>query len=385
MQDVIILGATGSIGDNTLEIIRQHREKINIKAIVAYANVEKLANIAKEFDVDTICIANELRANDLSERLSGNHEIIAGEPAILDWLAECASDVVISGIVGVAGLKYTIAASKNTKILGLANKESIVCGGKIFLSEIEKLGTKILPLDSEHNAIYQIFESDSPETIDSITLTASGGPFIGHTKEQLKNVELKQALKHPNWAMGAKNTIDSATLMNKGLEVIEACYLFNLPAQKVEVVVHPQSIVHGLVNYVDGTTLAHLSVPNMQVPISYALDYPNRLPINHKKLDLAKLAKLDFSAPDTEAFPLLQYAYDCYNAGVASLINLNMSNEIAVSALIDGKIQFHQMPEFVYQVLESMQGSSVVSIDDIVNLAAERKIKAGEILASFTS
>ncbi|MCL4153851.1 UNVERIFIED_CONTAM: hypothetical protein GTU68_015850 [Idotea baltica] len=368
MKKVVLLGATGSIGESTLEILRQYPDKFKLIAIVANSNFKQLADIANEFAVANVCLVDGNYKSELQGLLNSESDVFA----------DIESDVVISAIVGVAGLKPTIEACKNTSVLGLANKESIVCGGQIFLQTINDLGVKILPLDSEHNAIYQIFENDQIDKIASITLTASGGPFRNYTKEKLRSVTLKDALKHPNWAMGAKNTIDSATLMNKGLEVIEACYLFSLPESKVEVVVHPQSIIHGMVNYTDGSTLAHLSLPSMQVPISYALDFPHRLEIVHKKLDLATIGKLDFQAPDEEVFPLLRYAYDSFKEGASSLINLNMSNEVAVEAFIEGKISIN--PEFIEQLLESATAIKISNINDIVSYSVERKAAAQKLL-----
>lgn len=383
MKDIVLLGATGSIGENTLEVIRQHRDKFHLKAIVANTNAGKLAEIANEFKVSKVYLVDEKKKDIISNKLNKPETLVVGYENTLESLKEIESDVVISAIVGVSGLVPTMMACQNTKVLGLANKESIVCGGNIFLGAIKKLGVELLPLDSEHNAIFQIFEKDNFERIKDITLTASGGPFLGYKKEELKSVNLQQALKHPNWAMGAKNTIDSATLMNKGLEVIEACYLFGLDESKVKVVVHPQSIVHGMINYDDGSTLANLSLPNMQVPISYALDHPKRIPINHEKLDLAKIGKLDFVAPDTNTFPLLEYAYESFRGGINQLITLNIANEVAVEALLNNKMKFFEIPEFVYDLLSEEASEKVNSFNDIVAYSIDSRRRSEQYLKEF--
>lgn len=370
-EKVLILGATGSIGASTLEIIRQHPDKYEVQALVANHNAKGLAELAKNFNVKALGINNKDKAHELKEYL-GNFkvDIYAGDDEVCE-LASKPHDTCVSSIVGIAGLKPTLAAIKGCKKLALANKESIICGGSIILDEAKKNDVLVVPVDSEHNAIYQVFEQDKIDQISKVTITASGGPFKNFTLADMVNITPQQAVRHPNWSMGVKNSVDSATLMNKGLEFIEACILFNLSPNQVNVVVHPQSIIHGMVHYNDGSVLAQLCPPDMKTPISYALAYPKRIAIEHKFLDLAKLGTLTFEEPDLARFPLLGYAKDAINAGTAAQIVLNTSNEVAVNAFLEGKIAFLEISKIVGNALNSISQGSINSLEDIINFNSE--------------
>lgn len=370
-EKVLILGATGSIGSNALEIIKQHPDKYEVQGLVANHNAKGLAELAKRFNVKALGINNKEKAHELKEHLGSlKVDIYAGVDEVCE-LASKQHDTCVSSIVGIAGLKPTLAAIKGCKKLALANKESIICGGSIILNEAKKNDVLVIPVDSEHNAIFQVFEQDKVDQISKVTITASGGPFKNFTLADMVNITPQQAIKHPNWSMGVKNSVDSATLMNKGLEFIEACILFNLAPNQVNVVIHPQSIIHGMVHYNDGSVLAQLSPPDMKTPISYALAYPERIAIEHKFLDLAKLGTLTFEEPDLNRFPLLGYAKDAIESGTAAQIILNTSNEVAVNAFLEGKIAFLEISKTVANALDSISQGSINSLDDVVNFNAE--------------
>lgn len=371
MDKILILGATGSIGVSTLEIVKQHRDKYEVIGIVANNNAKGLAELAKEYNVKSVGINNPEKAKELKEYLSGtNIKIYVGDDEICE-LASQPHDTTISAIVGVAGLKPTMAALNGTKKLALANKESIICAGSIILEKAKKNNVKVIPVDSEHNALFQVFEADKIENITKLTITASGGPFKNFSLADMTDITPEQAVKHPNWSMGAKISVDSATLMNKGLEFIEACVLFNMPAFKVDVVIHPQSIIHGMVHYSDGSVLAQLSPPDMKTPISYALAYPKRIEIEHKSLDLAKIGSLTFDAPDYTRFPLLKLAIDTYGTGQSELIKLNTANEVAVNAFLNKKIGFLDIPKIVKNTVAKFDSANLNLIEEVLEYNAE--------------
>lgn len=348
IKTVTILGATGSIGQSALQVLRQHPDKFKLVAVTANSNEEKLAGIVEEFDVGFS-----------SSNAAGIMEA-----------AQVESDIVISAIVGIAGLKPTMAAIERGATIALANKESLVCAGALMTSRAAQTGAKIIPVDSEHSAIYQVFDFAAPEMIERITLTASGGPFRNFTAAQLASVTPAQAVAHPNWDMGAKISVDSATMMNKGLELIEAAHLFDFAPEKLDVVVHPESIIHSFVHYADGSVLAQASEPDMCVPIAFALGEGKRLPINAQRLELAKIGSLNFEAPNLQKFPCLQIAIDAMKAGGSAPIVLNAANEIAVAKFLKGKIGFVQIANEVETALAKNNSAAPKSLDDVFAIDA---------------
>lgn len=365
MKQILILGSTGTIGKNTLSVISEHPEKYQVKALVGGSDVKTLVEQCKLFQPKFVAINDESKVTELKSALKETDtQVFSGESGILE-LCDQEYDITVSAIVGFAALKPTLSAMKKSKSIALANKESIVCAGEFMLQEAEKHNCKIIPVDSEHSAIFQIFEKQNFENITNITLTASGGAFRTFTMEQLKSVTPEMATKHPNWKMGPKITVDTATLLNKGLELIEACKLFNLPPEKVEIVVHPESIIHGLVNYSDGTVLANLSYPSMRTPISYALSYPYRQHIEHKNLNLADLGKIHFEHPDYSKFPLAKLAKDVAREGMYAGIALNTSNEIAVDKFLKNQISFLDISSHVTEFVTNLQPQTIRSLDDV--------------------
>ena len=371
MTTLSILGSTGTIGRNTLDIVALHPDRFIVAALAAQENVELLAEQAKTFRAKFAAIGNEAHYAQLKELLAGTHiEIAAGSDAVIA-AAEMHCDVVMSAIVGAAGLKPTLAAIKKGHRIALANKECLVCAGELLNEEMKKYGAHIIPVDSEHSGVFQLLSSS---TIDhrpsTVTLTASGGPFREFTLAELKTVTPQQAVAHPNWRMGAKISVDSATLMNKGLELIEAHYLFHIPPEKLSAIIHPQSIVHALVEFVDGSVLAQLSNPDMRAPIAYALSYPDRIETPVAKLDLAALGKLTFETPDEVRFPALRLARQTLKAGGAAPTILNAANEIAVARFLRGEIAFLDIATVVEKALETIGQKMPSSVDEIFNLDA---------------
>ena len=331
MKSITILGATGSIGTSTATVVRQHRDKFSIKTLIANSSVKKLADMAKEFNVQNVGIYDEQKASELRDLLQGtNIKVAIGRSEVFDVISQ-GQDFTMSAIVGIAGLEPTVQALKSSKYLGLANKESMVCAGDVINQIADENNCKIIPVDSEHSAIFQVLDIQNFEQLDKITLTASGGMFRDMSLDQMQYVTSEQATKHPNWDMGAKITVDCATLMNKGLEVIETSKLFGVGNDKIDVLVHRESIIHSMVTYNDGSTLAQLGIPDMCTPIAYSLSYPHRIAVEQPKLDLAKLGSLTFSQPDHDKFPLLKIARQALDLGQRALIVLNVSNEIAVA------------------------------------------------------
>lgn len=359
---VTILGSTGSIGKSTISLILDNPDKFEVVALTANANAQALAVQAHILKPQYVALADESKIPQLRELLPDT-KIISVQEA-----AEVEADIVIAAIVGIAGLLPAMAAIKKGRVVGLANKESMVCAGKILIDEAKRSGAKIIPIDSEHNAVFQVLNPN--QSVEKVTLTASGGPFLNYTAEQLKTVTREQAIAHPKWSMGAKISVDSATMMNKGLELIEAHYLFDLSSDKLDVVIHPQSIIHSLVTYDDGASLAQLSCPDMRVPISYVLSYPERLTNSTKRLDLAEVGSLTFLKPDLEKFPCLRLAMDALDASPAHQIALNAANEVAVEEFLQGNIKFMQISQMVEGVLERDM-PQIKTLEDVLALDAE--------------
>ena len=355
MKCVTILGSTGSIGRQSLDIISRMPE-VKVAALTAGTSVERMAEQCRQFLPELAVMATEEAAQQLSDRISDlNIRVSWGESGLTEAATLENADCVITAVVGMLGLKPTLAAIRAGKRIGLANKETLVCAGELVMAEAEKYGTEIIPVDSEHSAIFQcLMGAGDKREVERILLTCSGGPFFGMTKEQLHTVTKADALKHPNWKMGAKITIDCATLMNKGLEVIEAMRLYRVPVEQVDVVIHRQSIVHSLVEFVDGAVMAQLGAPDMRLPIQLALTYPERQPCPVDKLDLTKCGPLSFCEPDMEAFPCLALARACAKAGGTACPVMNGANEEAVALFLNDKIGFYDIYELVAGAVEAV-------------------------------
>lgn len=364
MKRISILGSTGSIGKNAVEVIQNNLKNFSVVALVARNDVKTLVAQALLLKPSYVVIENEEKFSELKLALKNlkKCEVLCGRKAILE-VAKIKCDLVISAIMGAAGMLPTLAAIEAGSNIALANKESLVCAGEFLMAAVAKNKVKILPVDSEHNAIFQIFENENLEAIESITLTASGGPFF-NSKKDPKKISIAEALKHPNWSMGAKISIDSATMMNKGLEAIEAFHLFPVSKEQIKILIHPQSILHGLVNYQDGSSLAALSMPDMKVPISYALTFPKRMKIKHQQLDLAKVKKLEFFAVDEKKFPAVKICREALETDGSAPAVLNAANEVAVERFLRGEVSFDQITKIVAKTLDKISHRKVKSVED---------------------
>lgn len=384
-KTISIFGSTGSIGGNVIEIIK-NSEDYEVISLVADNNVRTLISQALLLKPKFVVINNDTNYKILREELSSlkNTEILCGQNAILE-VAKIKCDLFIAAIVGAAGMLPVLNAIRAGSNIALANKECLVCGGEFILNEVKKYGVKLLPVDSEHNAIFQIFENENLQMIENITLTASGGPFFNKIDLDFSKISVKEALNHPRWKMGAKITIDSATMMNKGLEMIEAYHLFPVNKEQINVVIHPQSIIHGLVNYKDGSTLAMLSNPDMKVPISYALSYPSRMEIAHEKLNLAALQKLEFFECDEQKFPAVKLAKEAIVSDGNAPIILNAANEIAVAAFLEERIKFDEIVKIVEKTLQKIPHAKPDSIEEILNQDQLARKVASELIFSDTN
>ena len=362
-KTVTILGSTGSIGKSTVSLLLENHDKFEVAALTANGNIEQLSEQAKILNPKIVAISDKSKVAALKELLP-HTKILAGEEGLIEAASQKA-DITICGIVGIAGLKPTMAAIEQGGIIGLANKESMICAGTIMLEAATKSGAKIIPVDSEHNAIFQVFDFKNPDSVEKVILTASGGPFRSWAAADLEKVTPEQAINHPKWKMGAKISVDSATLMNKGLELIEAHYLFGLSSTKLGVVVHPESIIHSMVYYNDGSVLAQAANPDMRVPISGVLGYPNRLKNSTNRLDLTEISQLNFEKPDYNKFPCLKIAMDVLDKGLAYHIALNAANELAVEQFLSKKIKFTQIPQIVETALSGLKSSPINTIADV--------------------
>lgn len=383
MKRIVILGSTGSIGRMALDVISKHRDRFSVVGLAAGSNIELLEEQIKSFRPEIISVADERRALELGKRLGRKHEVYTGSDGLRSVAAYDRSDFVLSAMVGFSGLMPTIHAVRSGKVIGLANKESLVIAGRVVMEEARIHGAKILPVDSEHSAIFQCMEGQDRRYIKKVILTASGGPFIGKRKEELKDVLPEDALKHPRWRMGKKVTIDSATLMNKGLEVIEASHLFGLPAERIDVLIHPQSIVHSMVEFNDGALLAQISTPDMRGPIAYALSYPQRLDDTVPRLELADMEKLTFHRPDTENFPCLGFAYQALKEGGTMPAVLNAVNEVTVNAFLERTINFIAIPVIINKTMDSHKTKKAPDLDVIIEADRWARKKAEEYIKKF--
>lgn len=381
MEKIVILGSTGSIGCNALEVIKLHKEKYKVFALTANKNVDLLTQQCVDFEPEFVIALNQDANQQLKKNLLALNikTIVLDDEKSLDWLASHKDTAtVISAIVGAAGLMPTMAAANSGKKILLANKETLVMAGELFVKAVKKSNAILIPIDSEHNAILQALPQSKKMNYKSngirkILLTASGGPFRTFSKEELKHVTPKEALKHPNWLMGKKITIDSATMMNKGLEIIEACWLFDIPACDIEVVIHPQSIIHSLVEYIDGSTLAQMGNPDMRTPIAYALSHPERIESGVLGLDLIKTKRLDFEAPDLDKFPCLGLAYKALLMGQSAPTILNAANEVAVDAFLVESITFNQIAELIEFCMSTMKPQPLDSIETVLEVDSKTR------------
>ena len=365
MKRIAILGSTGSIGTQTLNVIRRHRDLFAVEVLCAGSNADLLIQQALEFDPNAVAIADESKYNQVQEALSSHDiKVFAGMDSIADLMEMETIDMVLAAIVGFAGLRPTLRAIEHHKAIALANKETMVVAGKIVTEAASRNHAPILPVDSEHSAIFQSLVGEMG-SVDRILLTASGGPFRGYTRQQLEHVTLDDALHHPNWNMGRKVTIDSASLMNKGLEVIEARWLFDIPAEHIQVLVHPQSVVHSMVQYIDGSIKAQLGIPTMETPIQYALSFPTRIESHLPRLDWTRYSQLTFEEPDTRTFRCLQLAYDAIARGGNMPCVMNAANEVAVQRFIEGKITFLQIADFVEEQMQRAHFIANPTLDDL--------------------
>ncbi len=374
IKTVSILGSTGTIGENTLKVIETHPERFSIAALTAGNNVALLAEQAQKYKPKLAVIADPALYRELENALTGTGiETAAGDDALLD-AAALSADVVVSAIVGTAGLKPTLSAIRAGNNVALANKECLVSAGDLVTKEAARFNAALIPVDSEHNAIFQVFDFKHPEWVESVTITASGGPFREWSLEQMQAATPEQAVKHPNWNMGAKISVDSATLMNKGLELIEAFHLFPLKPEQLKILIHPQSVVHCLVQMVDGSVLAQMSHPDMKTPIAYALAWPDRMSAPVKKLDFAALSTLQFEAPDADKFPALALARAALEAGGNAPTVLNAANEIAVKRFLSKKIGFLDIAKVVEKTLSAIPYRTLNTLDDV--LACDKQARA---------
>jgi 1-deoxy-D-xylulose-5-phosphate reductoisomerase len=384
VRSVTVLGATGSIGDSTMDLLRGARDRYRVEAITANSNVAALAKLAKEFGVRYAAVADPARLSELRDALSGTRiECGAGETAVIEAAARPA-DWVMAAVSGAAGLKPALAAVDRGAAVALANKECLVCAGDFFMERAMKAGACILPADSEHNALFQALGSGNREELLRVIITASGGPFRTWAAADIEQATLAQALKHPNWSMGQKITIDSASMMNKGLEVIEASYLFALKPEEIDVLVHPQSIIHSMVEFCDRSVVAQLGAPDMRTPIAHCLGWPDRIKGPAAQLDLAKIGQLTFEAPDFGRFPGLRLAYDSLRTGNGATTVYNAANEVAVAAFIGGKIKFGAIARLVEATLEAWIRSGnlapLSSADDAIAVDHDARNKAATLL-----
>lgn len=379
MKKLIIFGSTGSIGSNTLNIVAQFPDRFKVVGLTAGWNGAKLEQQIREFRPRIVSLASEQAAADLRKRCQDlKIEILWGLEGAIAVATHPEGDLAVSGIVGAAGLIPTLSAIKSGKDVALANKETMVMAGEIIRLEATRQGVRILPVDSEHSAVFQALSGHRREDVRRIILTASGGPFLNTPLSKCRDVTPQQAVRHPNWNMGAKISVDSATLMNKGLEVIEARWLFDFPPDRIDILIHPQSIVHSMVEYIDGSVLAQMGIPDMRCPIAYALSYPERLPLNLKPLDLAAVGSLTFMKPNRKQFPCLGLAYEALQKGGTMPSVLNAANEEAVSAFLREEIGFLEIPKVVQKTIEAHDPQKISSLEDVIAADGWARARARE-------
>ena len=372
-KNIAILGSTGSIGRSSLEVIAACPDRFRLTYLTGHRNIELLQEQVRRFKPRAVVVREESNAALVRERLNGETEVLSGEKGLQEVVSRDDVDIVISSLVGFAGLKPTIWALEAGKDVALANKETLVTGGEVIMRKVRKNRVRLLPVDSEHSAILQCLQGEKPENVERLILTASGGPFLHLDKKKFSTITRAQALAHPTWKMGSKITIDSATLMNKGLEVIEAHWLFGLPAEKIDVVVHPQSVIHSMVEFVDGSIKAQLGVPDMKIPIQYALTYPERRAASYGKVDFAALGQMTFFEPDRKKFRCLGLAYEALRAGGTAPAVLNAANEVAVGLFLEGRLRFSSIPVLIEKALCQHKPVHHPRLEDIVRADKETR------------
>lgn len=392
IKNVCILGATGSVGLNTLDVISQHPELYHAFALTANKNHEQMLVLCEKYHPQFVVMVDEQSAEILSAKLGKKYAditIFSGTKALEDLASHDDVDIVMAAIVGAAGLKPNLAAASKGKKVLLANKESLVMSGQLFMSCVKESSAQLLPIDSEHNAIFQCLPQGYScgesvgGVVSRILLTASGGPFRTWSMDKLRSVTPAQACAHPNWDMGQKISVDSASLMNKGLELIEACWLFDVSPSKIDVHIHPESIIHSMVEYVDGSVLSQMGNPDMRTPIAYGLAWPERISAGVPTLDLFKVGQLNFERPDVKRFPCLQLAKDAFNVGGTACASLNAANEISVASFLKGNIPFTAIPDIIYRVLETVSVNDVDSVERVLSADLEARRVAEEIILSI--
>lgn len=379
MKKIVLLGSTGSIGVNTLEVVKTFPDKFSVEALSVNTNIQLLKEQIKVFAPKVVAVTDRAKAKELRDEIGNSIKVLEGEEGLKEIAASSEYDIFVGAMVGFAGLAPTIEAIKRGKRIALANKETLVVAGELITSLIQENNAELIPVDSEHSAIYQSLVGEKINEVEKIILTASGGPFLHRTKSELDSVTIEDALNHPNWKMGSKITIDSATMMNKGLEVIEAFWLFNLPQSKIEVVIHPQSIIHSMVEFVDGSIKAQLSTPDMKLPIQYALTYPVRLPASHVETKFHAIKNLTFFEPDFDKFECLKLAYNVMEVGGTAPCILNASNEVAVEKFLAGKIGFTKIPYIINKSLEKIENHKHPDIAQIFECDKETRLFAGQL------
>ncbi len=379
-RSVTILGSTGSVGCNTVDLLARQPETFSVEALTANRNVALLAEQARALRPRMVAIADGSLYADLKDALAGLSIEVAAGPAAIIEAASRPAEWVMASIVGAAGLEPTMAAIRRGAIIGLANKECLVCAGELMMADVKTYGAKLVPVDSEHSAIYQVFDFENADKVERIILTASGGPFRCLEAEEMAKVTPAQAVAHPNWDMGAKISVDSATMMNKGLELIEALHLFPVEIEQIEIVVHPQSVIHSLVAYVDGSVLAQLGQPDMRTPIAYALAWPDRMQAPAPRLRLSEVGNLTFEAPDERKFPALRLAREALRRGGAAPIVLNAANEIAVESFLSERIGFLDISRIVEQTMEEADAVRLSSLADVVEIDEEARARACSLI-----
>jgi 1-deoxy-D-xylulose-5-phosphate reductoisomerase len=366
MKKVLILGASGSIGVNSLNVLSSLKENFSVTGLTVNKNISLLKKQSEEFNPSFIVVRDKASSLEFKNNFNGKAIVLSGDEGLVQAAAEADYDILINALVGFAGLAPTIEAAKRGKRIALANKETLVAGGE-FISEIcKKHNSEILPIDSEHSAIFQCLWGEKFSQVNKLILTASGGPFLNTAKDELNNVTVNEALNHPNWKMGSKITIDSASMMNKGLEVIEAHWLFGFPSSKIEVVVHPQSIIHSFVEFIDGSIKAQLGLPDMRLPIQYALTFPDRFANNFPKTDFTKISSLTFFEPDLDKFECLKLAYEALNEGGTASCILNAANEVAVERFLNGEIKFTQIPALIKSAIDKITNHKKPDLETII-------------------
>jgi len=381
MKKITLLGSTGSIGINTLKIASQFDKKFKVVALAAQKNIKLIKKQIEAFTPKVAALCDEAAAEKLKSQINTKKtKILSGADGVCEAAAYAGSDLVVSAIVGSAGLMPTVCAIKAKKDIALANKETLVMAGELVMKLAAKNGVNIYPVDSEHSAIFQSIMGHNKNEINKLILTASGGAFVNSTAAQLKSVTVKDALNHPNWSMGKKVTIDSATMMNKGLEVIEAHHMFDIPPEDIDVVIHRQSIVHSMVEYIDGSVIAQMGIPDMRTPIAFALSYPERLPISIPKLNLTKVRDLTFEKPDLKKYVSLKLAYDAIKKGGVMPAVLNAADEVAVASFLNGDIKFIDIPKVIKKTMTKLKNDGKISLKKIISASTEAEIIAKKII-----